>query len=101
MPLKVLSERKKFNYDIYENKVIISFLKSIMLDTDMLKKEFEKTVIEEDSIYRKLKNFSIDNYYAPIITVKEIQNQQIKKVLKQIEKLIMELKRLLTLYKIS
>lgn len=98
MPLKVLSERKKFNYDIYENKVIISFLKSIMLDTDKLKKEFEKTVIEEDSIYRKLKNFSIDNYYAPIITVKEIQNQQIKKVLKQIEKLIMELKRLLTLY---
>lgn len=49
-------------------------------------------MIEEDSIYRKLKNFSIDNYYAPIITVKEIQNQQIKKVLKQIEKLIMELK---------
>lgn len=98
MPLKVLSERKKFNYDIYENKVIISFLKSIMLDTDKLKKEFEKTVIEEDSIYKKLKKFSIDNYYAPIITVKEIQNQQIKKVLKQIEKIITELKRLLTLY---
>ena len=70
-----------------------------MLDTDKLKKEFEKTVIEEDSIYKKLKKFSIDNYYAPIITVKEIQNQQIKKVLKQIEKIITELKRLLTLYR--
>ena len=48
MPLKVLSERKKFNYDIYENKVIISFLKSIMLDTDKLKKEFEKMIVNEE-----------------------------------------------------
>lgn len=98
LPLNVMSERKKFNYDIYENRIIISFLKYLVSDIYKLKEELEKEVINEEQVYRKLQGISLNGYHAPIITVKRMQSQYMRTVLEKTKQLLQVLEQLFYLY---
>lgn len=98
LPINVMSERKKFDYDIYENRIIMSFLKNLRSDIYKLKAELEKEVINEEQIYRKLSGISLKGYHAPIITVKKIQCQFARTVLEKTKQLLQVLGRLFRVY---
>lgn len=99
LPLNIMSEMKKLNYDIYENRIVISFLKCLVSDVYKLKEELEKTVINEEQIYQKLKGISLNGYHAPIITVKKIQSRYIESVLKRAKHLLQVLEQTYRVYK--
>lgn len=99
LPLNVMSERKKLNYDIYENRIIISFLKYLVLDIYKLMEELEKTVINEEQIYRKLRRISLKGYHAPIITVKKIQSQYVRTVLERTKQVLQVLEQIYRMYR--
>lgn len=98
LPLNVMSERKKINYDIYENRIIISFLKYVLSDINYLKEEFEQEVTNEKLIYKKLIKISLNGYHSPIITVKKILNQYMQTALESTKHLLKVLEQLFHLY---
>ena len=53
LPLKVKAERKKFDYNIYENRIVVSFLWFLLAEMQRLCIDMQKTVIDEEGIYRK------------------------------------------------
>lgn len=98
LPYKVMAKQKKANYDIYENRIIISFLKEIIRDAEQIRKELKSIVIEEENIYQKLKRLSFESYHSPIITVKDIQIKHSKEILDRISTLICSAQKLLRAY---
>lgn len=98
LPYKVMTEQKKLNYDIYENRVIVSFLKEIITDAERIQKELTTSVINEENIFQTLKCLSFQGYHSPIVTVKNFQIKHSKKILDSISNLIYSAKKILQAY---
>lgn len=98
LPYKVMAEQKKVDYDIYENRIIISFLKDVIIDAEQLQRELKAMLIEEENVFQKLKRLSFQHYHASIITVKNVQIIHNKEILQQISTLIDSAQHLLHVY---
>lgn len=98
LPLKVITESRHLNYNVYENQVIISFLKIIADEAQKICSELHKSIVTEENIYNKLRRMSIKGYYAPIITVKQIQNKYLRIMQDNLEVVISELKNTYQMY---
>lgn len=98
LPLKVKAERKKFDYNIYENRIVVSFLWFLLAEMQRVCIDMQKTVIDEEGIYRKLRKIQAGEYKASIITVKKLQNQYIHRILDKLNRLIKALKQLYMMY---
>lgn len=98
LPYKVMSEQKKVNYDIYENRMIISFLKEVIIDAEQIQRELKSMLIEEENVFQKLKRISFEHYHAPIITIKNVQIMHNKEILQRISMIIDSARHLLHAY---
>lgn len=98
LPYKVMSEQKKENYDIYENRIVISFLKEVIVDAERIQQVLKNMLIEEEDIFKKLKLLSSEHYHASIITIKNVQIMHNKEILQRISMLINSARRLLHVY---
>lgn len=98
LPLKIKTEKSRIDYNIYENRIIISFLWYVLSGMKRLNLELKKTIIDEEGIYKKLRQVQVGEYKAPIITVKKIQNQYMHKIQEKINRLIKVLEQLYVLY---
>lgn len=98
LPHNIMTERKKNNYDIYENRIIVSFLRYLIVDIKKIKEELEKAIIDEELIYSKLQKVSLNGYNAPIITVKRLQIRYVGTIIEKLGNLLYLLNNLFKLY---
>lgn len=98
LPLKVMTEKRKSNFNVYENQVVLSFLKTIVDEAQLISIELHRAIATEENIYNKLRRVPIEGYYAPIITVKQIQNKYMRSIRESLEKIIMELRKIYQMY---
>lgn len=93
LPYQIIIDANQKSVDVYENRVIINFLHTVILNAQQIYQEFNKNVIKEERIISKIHNGNWPNeYYAPIITIKSLQisycKNSLKKLTNSIDKLI-------------
>lgn len=98
LPLKVMTEHRQINFNVYENQIIMSFLKTIIGEAQQILFELQKTIVTEENIYNRLRLTPPKGYYAPIITVKQIQNKYLRTIQNEFEFVISELKKMYQMY---
>lgn len=98
LPLKVMAENRQLNFNVYENQVLISFLKKLIDEAQQICIELHKTIVTEENIYNRLRRTPPKGYYAPIITVKQIQNKYLRIVQSDLENAIMEMRKVFQMY---
>lgn len=95
--IKTISNKKSLN--VYENRVIIGFLYTVLLNAEQVNNEYSKDVFNEERIISRIHGSFPKEYSAPIITIKSLQISYGKILLKKLQCSIAELKSIRRLYK--
>ena len=75
LPLRIMTEHRQINFMVYENEIIMSFLKTIIGEAQQIFTELQRAIVTAEDIYNRLRITPPKGYFAPIITVKQIQNK--------------------------
>lgn len=73
LPYRMKAERSRRSFDLYENRVVLSFLKEVLDDARQVNTEFEREIEEEKRIFTGLDSRLPENYQATILTIKAYQ----------------------------
>ena len=95
---KTISNKKSWN--VYENRIIIGFLSTVLLNAEQVNNEYSKDVLNEERIISRIHGSFPKEYSAPIITIKSLQISYGKILLTKLQCSIAELKSIRRLYKI-
>lgn len=98
LPLKVMTEHRQINFRVYENEIIMSFFRTIIGEAQQILAELQSAIVTEENIYNRLRITPPKGYYAPIITVKQIQNKYLRTIQKDLVFMIAELKKTYQMY---
>lgn len=93
VPRKVLSKTSRINYDIYENRVIVSFLISLKTEVSSLISEIEKRIEGVPS-----KKEIINGYFASACFICDATRRQMTECLSQLKRGLIKLSELYILY---
>ena len=105
LPSHIKAEVSRKSWDVYENKVIINFIYTVLFNAKQVYTEFNKTILDEVRIISKIHGSFPLGYYAPIITVKSLQISFYQAQLKKMNDVIQSLTNIFnnyeSLFKIS
>jgi len=73
LPYRIKTDISKKSWDVYENRVIINFLHTVLLNAKQIFAEFDKDILNEERIISRIHGNFPKEYYAPIITIKSLQ----------------------------
>lgn len=73
LPYHIKTDASQKSRDVYENRVVISFLHTVFLNAKQIFGEFEKDVLNEERIISRIHGSFSKEYRAPIITIKSLQ----------------------------
>lgn len=73
LPYRIETDTNQKTWNVYENRVIISFLHTVLLNSKQIYTEFDHDVLNEERIISKIHGNFPKEYCAPIITIKSLQ----------------------------
>ena len=73
LPYHIKTDASQKSWDVYENKVIIAFLYTVLSNAKQIFAEFDSNVLNEERIISKIHGSFPKEYCAPIITIKSLQ----------------------------
>lgn len=99
LPRKVRANETVRYKDVYENRLVYSFLKLIVNKLILIKNSYADGLIQEKEIIAKLHSFEDEGFYSPIVLVKESQLKKGNSLLKELEILSGSFQKVLLWYK--
>ncbi len=100
IPLKMQTENKLKSLDVYENQVVLGFLYLVYDKTKHVFNELQLEYLNTKNIITKVQQKVSGEYFAPIITLKNIQVEFTKKSINKLEKELDQLEKLYRHYSI-
>ena len=73
LPYHIKTDASQKSWDVYENRVVISFLHTALLNAKQIFGEFDRDVLNEERIISRIHGSFPKEYCAPIITIKSLQ----------------------------
>lgn len=73
LPYHIRTDASKKSWDVYENRVVIGFLHTALLNAKQIYTEFDSDILNEERIISRIHGNFPKEYRAPIITVKSLQ----------------------------
>lgn len=98
LPYKMRADEMVRNKDIYENRVVLSFLKTIVLKLTQIYKSYSTELIHEKEVIEKLHSLERDGFFLPVIIVKTNQLKRGDNLLKELNYLSNMFAKLLKIY---
>lgn len=98
MPYYINTMKNEKNWDIYENRILVSFLNTIIISAKRIYSELSKNVLDSEKIISNLHNIIPKGYHAPIITIKSLYIPFYKVSLENLLTCIQSLEKLYTLF---
>lgn len=94
LPNKIMTSVKIQSLDVYENKVVVSFLHTVLEQAKSLYNDFNDIVRKETKILEKIQGNLTGGYVAPIFTIKTIQIKYSKSLLEKLSFLVKKMQML-------
>lgn len=85
LPFYMKTNKKYKSYDVYENRVVVNFLCTVLNSAREIYKELQKDILKESDIFVKLQGNVSKGYTAPIITIKSYQIIFFEELLKKLD----------------
>ena len=98
LPYHIRTDASKRSWDVYENRVVISFLHTVLLNAKQIFKEFDGDILNEERIISRIHGSFPKKYCAPIITIKSLHISFCRILLRKFSKSIDTLQNLYTQY---
>lgn len=73
LPYQIKTDTNLKSWDVYENRVVIAFLHTALLNAKQIFTEFDRDILNEARIISKIHGTIPKEYCAPIITIKSLQ----------------------------
>ena len=73
LPYHIKTDSSKKSWNVYENRVIIAFLYTALLNAKQVWAEFDQDILNEERILSRIHGSFPKEYRAPIITIKSLQ----------------------------
>lgn len=73
LPYHIKTDASQKSWNVYENRVVISFLHTALLNAKQISLEFDRDILNEKRIISKIHGNFPKEYCAPIITIKSLQ----------------------------
>ena len=73
LPYHIKTDASQKSWNVYENRVVISFLRTALLNAKQIFREFDRDILNEERIISKIHGNFPKEYCAPIITIKSLQ----------------------------
>lgn len=73
LPYQIRTTTNKKSWDTYENRIVVNFLYTVLLNAEQIHKEFDQDILNEERIISKIHGNFPREYRAPIITIKTLQ----------------------------
>lgn len=73
LPYRIKTDAKQKSWDVYENRVVISFLYTALLNAKQIYAEFDSDILNVERIFSRIHGNFPKEYRAPIITIKSLQ----------------------------
>lgn len=73
LPYHIKTDASQKSWDVYENRVIIGFLHTALLNAKQICTEFDRDILNEERIISRIHGSFPKEYCAPIITIKSLQ----------------------------
>ena len=73
LPYHIKTDASQKSWDVYENRIVISFLHTVLLNAKQIFGEFDRDVLNEERIISRIHGSFPKEYCAPIITIKSLQ----------------------------
>lgn len=73
LPYHIKTDTNKKSWDVYENRIVIGFLHTALLNGKQILTEFESNILNEERIISRVHGSFPKEYSAPIITIKSLQ----------------------------
>jgi hypothetical protein len=73
LPYHIRTDASKKSWNVYENRAIIAFLHTALLNAKQIFSEFDRDILNEERIISRIHGSFPKEYCAPIITVKSLQ----------------------------
>ena len=99
LPVKMLAAETKKCLDIYENQVVIAFLRAVYLKNTAIISSFEEHILKEEEFIALIKALEKDEYRAPIVAVKEMTLRNVTDSIQLLKRVNDRLRELLAAYK--
>ena len=88
LPYQVRTDASRKSWNVYENRVIIGFLNTALLNAKQVSAEFDRDVLNEERVISRIHGSFPKEYRAPIITIKSLQISFCRILLKKLNCLI-------------
>lgn len=88
LPYQVRTDASRKSWNVYENRVIIGFLNTALLNAKQVSAEFDRDVLNEERVISRIHGSFPKEYRAPIITIKSLQISFCRLLLKKLDCLI-------------
>lgn len=73
LPYHIKTDASQKSWDVYENRIVISFLHTALLNAKQIFLEFDRDILNEERIISRIHGSFPKEYCAPIITIKSLQ----------------------------
>ena len=98
LPYHLKTDASQKSWDVYENRIVISFLHTVLLNAKQIFLEFDRDILNEERIISRIHGSFPKEYCAPIITIKSLQISFCRILLGKLNHSIDTLKNLYTQY---
>lgn len=88
IPLMIKSEVSQKSWDVYENKIVICFLYTVLNNAKLVYNNFEKEIVNEERVLLKINGTIPKKYSSSILTIKSIQVSLSRTLICKLEGLI-------------
>lgn len=73
LPYQIKADANRKSWDVYENRIIMGFLHTVVLNAKQIFSEFNEDILNEERIITRIHGRFPSDYCAPIITIKSLQ----------------------------
>lgn len=73
LPYHIKTNASQKSWDVYENRIIIGFLHTVLSNAKQILREFDSDILNEERVISKIHGSFPEEYCAPIITIKSLQ----------------------------
>ncbi len=98
LPYHIKTDASQKSWDVYENRIVISFLHTVLLNAKQIFWEFDRDILNEERIISRIHESFPKEYCAPIITIKSLQISFCRILLGKLDHSIDTLQNLYTQY---
>ena len=90
IPSKMHTTTNVMDMDVYENRVIVGFLSTVLIDIKKLEEAIQQGITEEEKLLKCMQRVVGREYTAPVITVKHVHVNYMNGLLRRIKQLRIE-----------